>query len=169
MTHQTATPRPTATTGGSGEYLSFRLGTVEYGIDILKVQEIRGYEPPTRIANAPSYLKGVLNLRGNIVPILDLRVKLGQQQVGFDNLTVTVILHLAQGLVGAVVDAVSDVIELSPGQIRPAPVWDAAVDTAHITGIGTVRHADTERMLVLLDIEMLMRHTAMPSAEAALA
>ncbi len=140
---------------------------MEYGIDILKVQEIRGYESPTRIANAPSYLKGVLNLRGAIVPIMDLRVKLGQEQVDFDDLTVTMILNLAQGPVGAVVDAVSDVIELAPAQIRPAPVFDSAVDTAHMTGIATIQQDDTERMLILLDIEKLMSHTVAPHAEPA--
>lgn len=145
-----------AAMGASSEYLSLRLGAVEYGIDILKVQEIRGYEQPTRIANAPAYLKGVLNLRGVIVPIMDLRVKLNQAHIGFDNLTVTVILNLAQGPVGAVVDAVSDVIELSPAQTRPAPTFDSAVDADYITGIGTLGEGAQERMLLLLDIERLL-------------
>jgi purine-binding chemotaxis protein CheW len=149
---------PTAAHAASaiGEYLSFRLGNVEYGIDILKVQEIRGYESPTRIANAPHYLKGVQNLRGVIVPIVDLRVKLGQQDPSFDHMTVTVILNLGRGLVGAVVDAVSDVIELAADQIRPAPAFDDNVDVTYITGIGTLAQGEQERMLLLLDIEQLM-------------
>jgi purine-binding chemotaxis protein CheW len=169
MTQYSTTTSPAAAKSVTGEYLSFRLGAVEYGIDILKVQEIRGYESPTRIANAPNYLKGVLNLRGAIVPIMDLRVKLGQEQVDFDDLTVTVILNLARGPVGAVVDAVSDVIKLSPEQIRTAPVFDSAVDTAHMTGIGTIQQGDAERMLILLDIEKLMLNAVAEQAEPAFA
>jgi purine-binding chemotaxis protein CheW len=169
MTQYATTTSPATAKSVTGEYLSFRLGTVEYGIDILKVQEIRGYESPTRIANAPSYLKGVLNLRGAIVPIMDLRVKLGQEQVDFDDLTVTVILNLARGPVGAVVDAVSDVIKLPPAQIRTAPVFDSAVDTAHMTGIGTIQQGDAERMLILLDIEKLMLNAVAEQAEPAFA
>ena len=142
--------------GPTLEYLSFRLGSVEYGIDILKVQEIRGYEPPTRIASAPAHIRGVLNLRGVIVPIVDLRLRLGLVEAGFDRLTVTIVLHLAQGLVGAVVDAVSDVTLLTQEQIRSAPQFDNSVDADYITGIGTLGDADRPRMLVLLDIEKLM-------------
>ena len=158
MTTRTSTTPPgfQRTQTSSSEYLSFRIGAVEYGIDILKVQEIRGYEEPTRIANAPAYLKGVLHLRGVIVPVIDLRVKLAQTNIGFDTLTVTVILNLAQGPVGAVVDAVSDVIELSPAQTRPAPTFDSAVDADYITGIGTLGEGAQERMLLLLDIERLL-------------
>nr|WP_315430485.1 chemotaxis protein CheW [uncultured Albidiferax sp.] len=155
-----------AAMGVTSEYLSFRLGAVEYGIDILKVQEIRGYEKPTRIANAPTYLKGVLNLRGVIVPIMDLRVKLDQAHISFDNLTVTVILNLAQGPVGAVVDAVSDVIELSPAQTRPAPTFDGSIDADYITGIGTLGEGAQERMLLLLDIERLLTIPGVATANA---
>lgn len=156
--------RPVNVSSLPNEYLSFRLGTVEYGIDILKVQEIRGYEQPTGIANAPDYLKGVLNLRGTIVPVMDLRVKLGMQQANFDNLTVTVILNLDKGPVGLVVDAVSDVIALVPEQIRPTPHFDGDVHADHILGLGTLGEPGQERMLLLLDIEKLLAQA--PTARA---
>ena len=135
------------------EYLTFRLGAEEYGIDILKVQEIRSYEPPTRIANAPDFIKGVVNLRGVIVPIVDLRLKLGCPTAEYNGFTVVIVLNVKGRVVGAVVDSVSDVLELSRDSIRPAPELNAsAVDTSFITGIGAVNG----RMLILMDIEGLM-------------
>ena len=112
------------------EFLSFRLGAEEYGIDILKVQEIRSYEPPTRIANAPSYIKGVVNLRGVIVPIVDLRVKLGCDSCEYNGFTVVIVLNVKGRVVGAVVDSVSDVLELAGDAIKAAPEMHTAVDTA---------------------------------------
>src|SRR6185295_9052240 len=103
----------------AGEYLTFRLGGEEYGIDILRVQEIRSYEQPTRIANAPGYLKGVVNLRGVIVPIIDLRVRLGCAQAEYNHFTVVIVLNVKGRVVGAVVDSVSDVLELPAEAIRP--------------------------------------------------
>jgi purine-binding chemotaxis protein CheW len=150
--------RPVSSASLPSEYLSFRLGTVEYGIDILKVQEIRGYEQPTRIANAPDYLKGVLLLRGVIVPVMDLRVKQGQP-ANFDNLTVTVILNLEKNPMAVVVDAVSDVVTLAPEHIRPTPHFDGAVNADHILGLGSLGEPGQERMFVLLDIEKLLAHT----------
>ena len=135
-----------------GEYLTFRLGAEEYGIDILKVQEIRSYEPPTRIANAPDFIKGVVNLRGVIVPIVDLRLKLGCETVEYNAFTVVIVLNVKGRVVGTVVDSVSDVLELSAASIRPAPEMSTAVDTSFITGIGSV----SDRMLILMDIEALM-------------
>ena len=105
----------------AGEYLTFRLGGEEYGIDILRVQEIRSYEQPTRIANAPGYIKGVVNLRGVIVPIVDLRVRLGCAQAEYNHFTVVIVLNVKGRVVGAVVDSVSDVLELPAEAIRPAP------------------------------------------------
>lgn len=134
------------------EYLTFRLGAEEYGIDILKVQEIRSYEQPTRIANAPAFLKGVVNLRGVIVPIVDLRVKFGCESVEFNSFTVVIVLNVKGRVLGAVVDSVSDVMELSGDVVKPAPEISAAVDTSYITGIANVG----ERMLILTDIEALM-------------
>src|SRR5262245_53933128 len=104
-----------------GEFLTFRLGAEEYGIDILRVQEIRSYEAPTRIANAPAFIKGVVNLRGVIVPIVDLRLKLGCESAEYNHFTVVIVLNVRGRVVGAVVDSVSDVLELNGEQIRPAP------------------------------------------------
>ncbi len=150
----------------SGEYLTFRLGSEEYGIDILKVQEIRSYEQPTRIANAPEFIKGVVNLRGVIVPIVDLRLKLNCATAEYNSFTVVIVLNVKNRVVGAVVDSVSDVLELSRDAIRPAPELNAAsVDTSFITGIGAVG----ERMLILMDIEGLMSSADMGLMDAAIA
>ena len=135
-----------------GEYLTFRLGNEEYGIDILKVQEIRSYEAPTRIANAASCFKGVVNLRGVIVPIVDLRLKFGCDSAEYNSFTVVIVLNINGRVVGAVVDSVSDVLELPGEAVRPTPDMDASVDTHYITGIASLQ----ERMLILLDIEALM-------------
>jgi purine-binding chemotaxis protein CheW len=134
------------------EFLTFRLGAEEYGIDILNAQEIRGWEPPTAIANTPAFIKGVINLRGTIVPIVDLRVKFGLGEPKYDAFTVVIILNVARRVLGIVVDAVSDVITLGAEQIRAAPEFGGTVDTRFITGLGTVG----ERMLILVDIERLM-------------
>ena len=134
------------------EFLTFRLGGEEYGIDILRVQEIRSFEEPTRIANAPSFIKGVVNLRGVIVPVVDLRIKLGCNTVEYNGLTVVVVLNVHGRVVGAVVDSVSDVLELSQDLIKPAPEMNTTVDTSFITGIASVG----ERMLILMDIDALM-------------
>jgi len=139
------------------EVLSFKLGAEEYGIDILRVQEIRGYEPPTRIANAPDFIKGVVNLRGVIVPVIDMRIRFGLPDVQDNAFTVVIVLNVVNRTVGMVVDSVSDVLELQPGQIKPSPDFNAAVDPTYITGLGTLRQGDEERMLILMDIEALMR------------
>lgn len=134
------------------EYLTFRLGGEEYGIDILKVQEIRGYDAVTRIANAPDFIKGVINLRGVIVPIVDLRLKFRLGSAEYNEFTVVIILNVAKRVVGVVVDSVSDVLELAPEQIRPAPEFNSLLDAGYITGLGSVG----ERMMILVDIERLM-------------
>jgi purine-binding chemotaxis protein CheW len=134
------------------EFLTFKLGSEEYGIDILKVQEIRGYEKPTRMANVPAYIKGIVNLRGNIVPIIDLRIKFNLSSVEYNDFTVVIILNVASRVLGIVVDGVSDVTTLAPDQIKPTPDFSANLDTSHILGLGTL----DERMLILMDIERLM-------------
>jgi purine-binding chemotaxis protein CheW len=134
------------------EFLVFTLGAEEYGIDILKVQEIRSYEQPTRIANAPAFIKGVVNLRGVIVPIVDLRLKLGCETAEYNSFTVAIVLNVKGRVVGAVVDSVSDVLALDADSVKPAPEMSSAIDTAYITGIGSV----ADRMLILMDIEGLM-------------
>jgi purine-binding chemotaxis protein CheW len=148
-------------TPAGGEYLTFRLGAEEYGIDILRVQEIRSYEPPTRIANAPPFLKGVVNLRGVIVPIVDLRLKLACANADYNGFTVVIVLNVRGRVVGAVVDSVSDVLALGKDQIKPAPELASSIDTSFITGIGAVKNADVERLLILIDIEALMSSAEM--------
>jgi len=140
-----------------GEFLTFTLGGEEYGIDILKVQEIRGYDAVTAIANTPKFIKGVINLRGIIVPIVDMRIKFNLDKVSYDQLTVVIILNLASRVVGMVVDGVSDVIALAPEQIKTAPQFGATLDTKYLMGLGTV----DERMLILVDIEKLMSSSDM--------
>lgn len=146
-----------------GEFLTFRLGAEEYGIEILKVQEIRSYEHPTRIANSASFFKGVVNLRGVIVPIVDLRLKFGCESADYNDFTVVIVLSIRGRVVGAVVDSVSDVLELPGDAVRPAPEIDASVDTSYITGIANIQ----ERMLILMDIEALMSSADMGLIESA--
>lgn len=142
----------TNTTAPGQEILTFTLGDEEYGIDILKVQEIRGYEPTTHIANAPAFIKGVINLRGTIVPIVDLRLRFAVGQASYNELTVVIVLNVQKRVVGIVVDGVSDVLSLLPEQIKPAPQFTSAIDTGYISGLGTV----DKRMIILLDIEGLL-------------
>ena len=144
------------------EFLAFKLGREEYGIDILKVQEIRGYESVTRIANAPEFIKGVINLRGTIVPIIDMRIKFNLGEPSYDQFTVVIILNIGARIVGMVVDSVSDVMMLSPEQIRPAPSMGTALDTEYLMGLGTI----DERMLILVDIERLMSNAEMGLVDA---
>lgn len=134
------------------EFLTFKLGTEEYGINIQCVQEIRSYEEPTRMANMPPFIKGVVNLRGVIVPILDMRLKFNQAQVSYDAFTVVIVLNIGHQVVGMVVDGVSDVLTLTPEQLRPAPEFSSTIGSDYLMAIGSVG----ERMLMLLDIEKLM-------------
>lgn len=150
--HQAVAHAAAAVTGAPREVLSFRLGPEEYGIDILRVQEIRGFEPPTRIAHAPPYMLGVVNLRGTIVPIVDMRVRFNLEQSAYDAFTVVIVLHIGQRVVGMVVDGVSDVITLTPEQLRPVPEFNSVIDSEHLMAIGALE----QRMLILLDIEKLM-------------
>ena len=146
----------------SRELLTFTLGNEEYGIDILKVQEIRGYDAVTTIANSPEFIKGVINLRGIIVPIIDMRIKFSLGNVTYNELTVVIILNIAKRVVGMVVDGVSDVIALTPEQIKAAPEFSSSLDMEYITGMGTV----DERMIIVIDIEKLMTSGDMDLVEA---
>lgn len=139
------------------EYLTFTLGSEEYAIDILKVQEIRGYDAVTRIANTPDYIKGVINMRGVIVPVVDMRLKFHLGTAEYNEFTVMIILNLGQRVVGMVVDGVSDVIALKDEEIRPAPDFGATFDTQYLLGLATVG----ERMAIVVDIERLMTSTEM--------
>jgi purine-binding chemotaxis protein CheW len=147
------------------ELLTFTLGREEYGIDILKVQEIRGYDAVTTIANTPEFIKGVINLRGIIVPIIDMRIKFNLGNVTYNELTVVIILNVAKRVMGMVVDGVSDVIALKADQIKPAPEFSSALDMQYIMGLGTV----DERMIIVIDIEKLMTSRDMDLVEAEMA
>ena len=144
------------------ELLTFTLGSEYYGVDILKVQEIRGYDTVTRIPGSPAFIKGVINLRGAIVPVIDLRIKFNLATVAYNEFTVMIILNIARRIVGIVVDSVSDVTQLSPEQIKPTPEFGTALDTSYITGLGAL----DERMLILIDIEKLMSSTDMALIDA---
>ena len=143
------------------ECLSFRLGTEEYGIDILAVREIRAFERPTRIANAPAFILGVVNLRGVIVPIVDLRIKFGMAEPAYDGSTVVIILNVANRVLGIVVDSVSDVLPLREEDIRPAPEFSSAIHASFIRGLASLN----SRMLILTDIEALMTSPDMALVE----
>ena len=134
------------------EFLAFTLGSEEYGIDILKVQEIRGYEAVTRIANAPEFIKGVINLRGIIIPVVDMRIKFKLGTPVYDQFTVVIILNISGRIMGMVVDSVSDVTTLSADQVKPAPEMGTAFNSDYMIGLGTI----DERMLILVDIDKLM-------------
>ncbi len=135
------------------EFLAFKLGKEEYGIDILRVQEIRSFELPTRLANTPDSILGVVNLRGVIVPIVDMRIKFGLDSVLYNSFTVVIVLNIGEQVIGIVVDGVSDVITLTPEQLRPVPEFSGSLDSQNLLAIGSVG----ERMLILLDIEKVMR------------
>ena len=144
-------------TARAAEFLTFALGSEEYGVDILKVKEIRGYDAVTRLPDAPDYIKGVINLRGTIVPVVDMRLKFRLERAEYTALTVMIVLNVADRVVGMVVDSVSDVVQLSAEQVRAVPEIGATIDRQFLTGIGTL----DERMLILLDIERLMASTEM--------
>jgi purine-binding chemotaxis protein CheW len=142
----------TATRDASREVLVFLLGGEEYGVDILKVQEIRGYDKVTPIPAAPAFLKGVVNLRGIIVPVIDLRLKFGLADPKYDAFTVVIILRIAGRVVGIVVDGVSDVVRLAASEVKPAPALGSVVDGSFLAGLAT----PGDRMVLLLDIERFL-------------
>ncbi len=147
----------------AGEYLTFVLGNEQYGIEILKVQEIRGYDAVTQIANMPPFIKGVINLRGKIVPIVDLRIKFKLGKVEYNEFTVVIILNLNGRIVGIVVDGVSDVRELREEHLREVPSLVTRIDTKYIVGLATIE----QEMLILVDIEKLMTSNEMELMDAA--
>lgn len=147
---------------GAHQFLAFTLGQEEYGIDILKVQEIRGYESVTRIANAPEFIKGVINLRGTIVPIIDMRLKFMLGEPIYDQFTVVIVLSIGSRIVGMVVDSVSDVTTLTGEQIRPAPEMGTVFSSNYLIGLGAL----DQRMLILIDIDKLMSSEEMGLVEA---
>ncbi|HZY19174.1 MAG TPA: chemotaxis protein CheW [Ramlibacter sp.] len=147
----------------AGEYLTYRLGGEEYGVDIQKVQEIRSCETPTRIPGAPAYVKGVVNLRGVIVPIVDLRLKLACERADYNPFTVVIVLAVNKRVVGVVVDSVSDVLDLKADAIKPPPELSAGSGAEFVTGIASVG----DRMLMLVDLDCLLGETIGTLPEAA--
>lgn len=147
----------------TSEFLTFTLGDEEYGMDILKVKEIRGYDAVTHIANTPDFLKGVINLRGVIVPIVDLRIKFNLGQPTYTEFTVVIIINVRGRVIGMVVDSVSDVVSLTAEQIKPAPEFNSHIDTGHIIGLGTLN----DQLLILVDIEQLMSSSDMQLMDTA--
>lgn len=147
----------------NSEFLVFSLGDEEYAIDILKVQEITGYENVTRIPNAPDFIKGVANLRGVIVPIIDLRIRFQLDRAEYDEHTVVIVVNVAERVMGMVVDGVSDVMSLKPDQIRPAPEFGVSMPVDYLSGLGNLE----DRMLVLVDVEKLLTSEEMALVEKA--
>ncbi len=141
----------------SGQYLTFRLDAQEYAIDILCVQEIRSFEEPTRMVNSPSFIKGVINLRGVIVPIADLRLKLQVSVADYTEFTVVIIVNIHGTVLGAVVDAVSDVVTIDSDSIRPAPQFESVIDARFILGLVKIE----ERTLILMNLDALMANAEM--------
>lgn len=161
--NQTATVHESEEPGFAQELLTFTLGAEEYAIDILKVQEIRGYDAVTTIANAPSFIKGVINLRGTIVPIVDLRIKFNLPSVEYGGQTVVIVVNVGSRIVGVVVDGVSDVMTLTPEQIKPAPEFSLSLSSDYLSGLASIG----ERMLVLVDIEKLLNSEELALVERA--
>ena len=152
---------PAALEAQTREFLVFSLGDEEYAIDILKAQEIRGYENVTRIASAPPFIKGVTNLRGVIVPIVDLRIKFNLDRVEYDGQTVVIVVNVAGRVVGVVVDGVSDVLSLTPEQIKPAPEFALSLSSDYLSGLASLE----DRMLVLVDIDRMLTSEEMALVE----
>ncbi|PMR77681.1 chemotaxis protein CheW [Billgrantia endophytica] len=159
--NQTTDAALTAAEAHNREFLVFSLGEEEYAVDILKVQEIRGYENVTRIANAPDFIKGVTNLRGVIVPIVDLRIKFHLDKVEYGGQTVVIVVNVEDRVVGIVVDGVSDVMTLSPDQIKPAPEFGVTLSSDFLSGLGSLE----DRMLVIVDIDKLLTSDEMELVE----
>jgi purine-binding chemotaxis protein CheW len=132
-------------------FLNFKLGDEEYGVALAQVQELRSYTTVTRLANAPAHMMGVLNLRGAIVPIVDLRIKFGLGEPSYDHLTVVVILMVGSAQVGVIVDSVADVVTLAPAQFKPVPAMGGE-HASYLLGVGTV----DERMILLVDMSALL-------------
>ena len=135
-----------------GQFLTFRLGNEQFGLEILRVQEIKGYSAITPIPNAPSHVKGVMNLRGAVVPVVDLRLKFGMPEVEYTKFTVIILVTVNGKVVGLVVDAVSDVLTLGASDVAAPPIFDASVDTSFMTGLAKAGEA----LISLLDIDRVV-------------
>ena len=142
----------TSVPGESKQYLTFDLAEEHYGVDILKVQEIKGYTAVTKLPNTPDYLKGVLNLRGTIVPIVDLRLKFGMQPTEPTSFTVIVVVNVQERVMGFLVDGVSDVLEFAAKDVQPPPELGNKVDITFVSGIGS----SNDHLVTLLDVDRVL-------------
>lgn len=147
----------------SCQFLTFQLGDEQYGVDILRVQEIKGYTPVTRIPNTPSYIKGVLNLRGTIVPIIELRTKFGMPTIDYTMFTVIVVVVVREKIMGFVVDAVSDVLDINKKDIQPPPEFGTRLDVSFLSGIGK----SGDKLVAILNIDRLLSDEEFHQASAA--
>ncbi len=149
-----------------GQYLTFILAGEEYGVDILRVQEIRGWERATRLPNTPAFVKGVINLRGTIVPIIDLRERFGLESAEYGRTTVVVVLRVQRGnksrVMGVVVDAVSDVYNLPEAEIKETPEFGTSMEAQFAKGLATV----DQKMIILLDIDRLINERELSTLDA---
>lgn len=152
---------PTGAAADGAQYLTFALGDEEYGVAILNVQEIKGYAPVTPIPNTPAYVKGVMNLRGTIVPVIDLRVRLGMPAAEYGPFTVIVVLAVGAKVVGAIVDAVSDVLTFPDGRVQTTPELGVGADVRFVGGIAQ----SDDKLVVLLDAEAMLRHEELVPAD----
>jgi purine-binding chemotaxis protein CheW len=147
------------------QFLTFQLGDELYGVDILRVQEIKGYTTVTKIPNTPSHIKGVLNLRGTIVPIVELRTKFGMPTIDYTMFTVIVVVVVKEKIMGLVVDAVSDVLNIERKDIQPPPQFGAKVDVSFVNGIGK----SGDKLVALLDMDRLLSDGDLQEVTAAAA
>jgi len=149
------------------QLLTFLLAGEEYGVDILRVQEIKGWDSVTAIPNTPDYIKGVINLRGTIVPIIDLRLRFNLESIKYGPTTVVIVLRVEQEgrsrIMGIIVDAVSDVYNVPDDGMKPAPDFGAAVDTEYVSGLMTV----DDKMVIGLDIDHLLNADEVSAVERA--
>jgi purine-binding chemotaxis protein CheW len=145
-----------------GQYLTFALGGEEYGIEILKVQEIKGFSAITPVPNMPPHLKGVMNLRGTVVPVVDLRSRFGMPVTAYDRFTVIIVVRVGSRVVGLVVDAVSDVLDVADSDLEAPPELGAGVDTSFLTGLAK----GGERLVLLLNIDQVVGADSLAPAAA---
>lgn len=158
--YETSTITGTPLAAGAEQYLTFRLDGLDYGIPIHQVQEIRGWTKVTPLPNSPRYIRGVLNLRGTIVPIIDLRLRFNLEEVPYDAITVIVVVNIGSRLAGIVVDSVSDVISLNPEERRSAPEFEGQANRQFVQGLTQV----DDKLLVLLDVDKLVNHDTLTQA-----
>lgn len=156
----TLTTNSTASATDAEQYLTFRLNELDYGISIIKVQEIRGWTKVTPLPNSPAYIRGVLNLRGIVVPVIDLRLRFGLPEAAYDAFTVIVVVNIGKRLAGLVVDAVSDVINLDSGQCCATPEFEGHVNRQFIEGLAQVE----SKLLIMLDVERLISTDTLTAA-----